>query len=152
MDIFKFFCSQCNKKYSATNELVGKVFDCKACGESITIPTPDSALEPIEAVEAIAEPSPPPAKVRRDETGKIVLAKSNCDFCGGPLDLMGDCAQCEKKLDQARGHAEANKPPAQAQHYSGIMAKAMGARVPGMQKVVGGKPASDGKKKKRKRR
>jgi hypothetical protein len=127
MPTFKFFCSHCGKKYSATDELRGSEFDCRACKRTITVPAGPAAAP---------APAPAPDTDAREESGKIHLVKEACDQCGGALDLLGECAACK-----ARVAAEDAKHPGRPMRQgpaTGIMGRMLKARVPGMQRVIPG--------------
>jgi DNA-directed RNA polymerase subunit RPC12/RpoP len=140
MASFKFFCSHCGKKYSATDELRGSAFDCRSCNRTITVP------EESATVPSPANPPAPRAEAR-DESGKIHLVKESCDQCGGPLDLLGECAACKARV--AADEAKRPARPVRQGPATGIVGRMLKARVPGMQRVIpgpGGTPPSGPRK------
>lgn len=131
MGAFKFYCPTCNKKYSATDELRGSEFDCKGCGQPVTIPRNEQSA-----------------------AAGIELAKTNCSVCGGPLDLMGECKKCQHLTGQYRKEEKADGPSihAKAAAGTGIFGKMMRARVKGMEKVIPGSTPGGPAPRRRKKR
>ncbi|MFH1709305.1 MAG: hypothetical protein ABIF71_15490 [Planctomycetota bacterium] len=127
MASFKFFCSHCGKKYSATDELRGSEFDCRACKRTITVP---------DGPAAPPAPAAAPETDAREETGKIHLVKEACDQCGGSLDLLGECTACKARV--AAEDAKHPGRPVRQGPSTGIMGRMLKARVPGMQRVIPG--------------